>query len=677
MSTDRFIKKEGSHAMTIVSDEEPSINVVDKSDFLNRARIVFQAYDDILKKTLGAYGSPTIISNYPYKDVTKDGYTVARNLEFDMEGSSDIDKVIGGMIMDICSRLNYAVGDGTTTAIVATNKIFQELFTGMENYLTDKHIRAKDFMEEFNEIKDEIVERLESMATPITEENLVDTIRKIVTVSSNGNKDLIDGITGAYEEIGFPAIICEKSDNHKTYCDIVDGYRAKVMLCDKVYINTDKQSADYTNADVIIFERKITSAIYNKIIKPINAVSRACGRKLICLAPYYDEVALSGEIRRELMAEFNKTGTINLVICTYFNSTKVAKQQISDLATILGTVVIDHALENQLLEASESLEGSFIDVINIFDRGIDGILIARKNDEPDLVRCVEGFVNEERKEKSLFTLGFTDTASIGLKQAIFKSTHYSKELYDVTLQDAKSSLDEAIEKFKELGTYTREVYDCQTRYCSLKMKLATLYVGGDSDLSQSMNKDAADDAIRAAESAYQFGYVKGCNLSITKIINEMLKTERKAIRVGILKGIGKGFMNVCTEVMRNAFPYDDKIAITDIITEPYKIADKLITEYGIKIDKDKLGSILVKYPAEYPKFDDCDIAGSLTIAELMSVICIIEDKVFDLSIMDFSDDVINSVKTDIEVLSASSELLSILTVGNQVVLSAWNHKHYN
>ena len=39
------------------------------------------------------------------------------------------------------------------------------------------------------------------------------------------------------------------------------------------------------------------------------------------------------------MAEFNKTGTINLVICTYFNSTKVAKQQISDLATILGTVV--------------------------------------------------------------------------------------------------------------------------------------------------------------------------------------------------------------------------------------------------------------------------------------------------------------------------------------------------
>lgn len=677
MSTDQFVEKEGSHAGTIVPMNTPGINVVDKSDFLERARIIFQSYDDILKKTLGAYGSPTIISNYPYKDVTKDGYTVARNLEFDMNESSDIDKVIGGMIMDICSRLNYAVGDGTTTAIVATNKIFQELFSGINDVLSKRHIRAKDFMDKFNEIKDDIVDKLEDMANPITDDNLVDIIRKIVTISSNGNEDLINGITGAYEEIGFPAIICEKSDNHKTYCEIVDGYRAKVMLCDKVYVNTDKQTADYTNADVIIFERKITSAIYNKIIKPINNVSKVCGRKLICLAPYYDEVALSGEIRRELMAEFNKTGTINLVICSYFNSTKVAKQQIADLATILGTVVIDHALEEELLQASDELEGRFIDAVNIFDRAIDGILIAHRNEESTLVKCENEFVNEERKDKSLFTLGFTDTVSIGMKQAIFKSTHYSKELYDVAVQDAKISLDQAIEKFKELGTYTREVYDCQARYCSLKMKLATLYVGGESDLSESMNKDAADDAIRAAESAYQFGYVKGCNLSIIQIINELLEKKRDAISVGILKAIGRGFMNVCTEVMRNAFPYDDKISISEIISEPFSIADKLINEFGIKTDKDKLGNILSKFGSGLPKFIDYSFDDKIGIDEIISCMCMIENRVFDLSIMDFSDDVINSVKTDIEVLSASSELLSILTVGNQVVLAAWNHKHYN
>ena len=677
MSTDQFVEKEGSHAGTIVPMNTPGINVVDKSDFLERARIIFQSYDDILKKTLGAYGSPTIISNYPYKDVTKDGYTVARNLEFDMNESSDIDKVIGGMIMDICSRLNYAVGDGTTTAIVATNKIFQELFSGINDVLSKRHIRAKDFMDKFNEIKDDIVDKLEDMANPITDDNLVDIIRKIVTISSNGNEDLINGITGAYEEIGFPAIICEKSDNHKTYCEIVDGYRAKVMLCDKVYVNTDKQTADYTNADVIIFERKITSAIYNKIIKPINNVSKVCGRKLICLAPYYDEVALSGEIRRELMAEFNKTGTINLVICSYFNSTKVAKQQIADLATILGTVVIDHALEEELLQASDELEGRFIDAVNIFDRAIDGILIAHRNEESTLVKCENEFVNEERKDKSLFTLGFTDTVSIGMKQAIFKSTHYSKELYDVAVQDAKISLDQAIEKFKELGTYTREVYDCQARYCSLKMKLATLYVGGESDLSESMNKDAADDAIRAAESAYQFGYVKGCNLSIIQIINELLEKKRDAISVGILKAIGRGFMNVCTEVMRNAFPYDDKISISEIISEPFSIADKLINEFGIKTDKDKFGNILSKFGSDLPKFIDYSFDDKIGIDEIISCMCMIENRVFDLSIMDFSDDVINSVKTDIEVLSASSELLSILTVGNQVVLAAWNHKHYN
>ena len=119
-------------------------------------------------------------------------------------------------------------------------------------------------------------------------------------------------------------------------------------------------------------------------------------------------------------------------------------------------------------------------------------------------------------------------------------------MYDVALKDAKFALDAAIDKYKELGTYSREVYDCQERYCSLKMKLATLYVGGESEMSLNMNRDAADDAIRAAESAYQFGYVKGCNLSITTTINKMLgevSEEDDPVKYALLKIIGCGFFN--------------------------------------------------------------------------------------------------------------------------------------
>ena len=74
---------------------------------------------------------------------------------------------------------------------------------------------------------------------------------------------------------------------------------------------------------------------------------------------------------------------------------------------------------------------------------------------------------------------------------------------------------------------------------------------------------------------------------------------------------------------------------------------------------------------------DLNNDSELNVPILIAMMSICENRVFDLTTMTFSDDVINSVKTDIEVLSASSELLSILTVGNQVVLAAWNHKKYN
>ena len=86
------------HYRSLTCTEAPALNVVEKNEFLTRVKTIFGTYNDILKKTLGAYGSPTIITNYPYKDVTKDGYTVCRNIEFDREESSDLDKVIGGMI---------------------------------------------------------------------------------------------------------------------------------------------------------------------------------------------------------------------------------------------------------------------------------------------------------------------------------------------------------------------------------------------------------------------------------------------------------------------------------------------------------------------------------------------------------------------------------------------------
>ena len=38
---------------------------------------------------------------------------------------SILDQAIADMAADICGRLNYSVGDGTTSAVIATNSIYK------------------------------------------------------------------------------------------------------------------------------------------------------------------------------------------------------------------------------------------------------------------------------------------------------------------------------------------------------------------------------------------------------------------------------------------------------------------------------------------------------------------------------------------------------------------------
>jgi hypothetical protein len=53
--------------------------------------------------------------------------------------------------------------------------------------------------------------------------------------------------------------------------------------------------------------------------------------------------------------------------------------------------------------------------------------------------------------------------------------------------------------------------------------------------------------------------------------------------------------------------------------------------------------------------------------------CIMNDKVYDLVKEEYSDKIINSAKTDIEILTAVVDLLGILISGNQVVIPRYQH----
>lgn len=599
--------------------KSPAYNVLSQEEFQERAKTVFGILDDILGKSFGAFGAPTIISNFPYSHITKDGFTIARNINFDFVSGEPVDRIIAGMAVDICARLNYAVGDGTTSAIIATNQIYK---AAMEVFPDQSNIRARDLIAAFTSVKDKLIVKLQNAATPITQENMVDTIHKIVEISSNGDDFITNIITDAYRELGYPSIHTEKSDTAETYCEITTGYPSKVRITDAIYVNTENKTAEHKNVDVLVFDHRVKRSTYEKILAPLASFNKMLGRHLLCIAPSYDEDALQTVIRRDLNNEYGRTNDVTLVLCSYPSSTGVDKKAIADLAMLLGTVLIDKAIENEIIDAVDDEPNHDIrKFVNISDRDIDNINVFAG----DTVSVIKSgsrstTVTGNVKDAYIIDLGFASNFVGSGKDSIFVANNYKENLYQKYLQDAKNDLDEIKRKYEILGTYTRDVYDAQSRYTSLQMKTATIYVGGDSTLSRDMLQDSVDDAVRAAESAYQFGYVQGCNVTLSGIIDKMIEDDNELsdLEKKVLDILRIGFRSVYERVLYNAFGDTD--------------TNKEIIEKSIK-----------------------------------------EQKVYDLSSQEYNNNVINSTKTDIEILTATVDLLKLLLTGNQMIITNYSH----
>jgi chaperonin GroEL (HSP60 family) len=206
------------------------------------------------------------------------------------------------------------------------------------------------------------------------------------------------------------------------------------------------------------------------------------------------------------------------------------------------------------------------------------------------------------------------------------------------------------------------------------MKVAKIYVGGESEMSRDLLKDQTEDAIRAAESAYRYGYVPGCNFTIVNSCDWMLNTcELSDLEKSIVRCIKGAFKYVYAEVLRNAFT--DICVAKDAILNDTDAVIRGMQSFGVQTSPEILADLLEQLKADEAFCSAIENYHEVELATLLVELSYKRQDVFDLDIMDFSDNVINSVKTDIEILKATSDLLSILVVGNQVLIASWNHSH--
>ena len=664
--------------------KDPEINIITKEEFEDRVVKVFRLLWKSLSKSFGPYGAPTIIYNHPFSHITKDGFTIMKNLSLNAS-ETYLDEAIANMASDICGRLNYTVGDGTTSAVIATYSIYNR-YKEKSDYFTKNRILPRDIISRYNSIKDEIIESLNEKIVPVNtddKEALRDIISKVVYISSNGDEQMTEYISDFYYELGCPGITCNISDDRTTKKRLIEGYKHDASLMDRAYINSDNDVMELSDTDVLIFTKRVTLSTYEYILKPLSNECKYRGRHLICIAPNYDEAALHGKIERELNDEKMKTKDVNLVLTNYRAISAFDKKAISDLAVLLNTSLINSEIEGKLIDEIKRGK-SPVDVFNLDDRDIDNINILAyvstdgrsgamkilSNDEASLEEVKQYNGEIVRNKETGFRVGFVHKCTLGLKDSLFSDFVYDKDMYEAIKKDAEVDLREKEKKYSKLGTFNLEVASARKRLYSLSLKTGIIEIGAESELSQKMIKDSVDDALRASNSAYNHGVVLGCNVNLIQSIfdiREKAEKENRRLDYALLDILLRGFCDVYSTVLTNAFE-DKFVSDAKEVREVFQSMTKYtIRDYKDNIDDETMNKVIDAITPEYENEDDT--IPKVRLNEAIINYSILTNQVFDVSKMVFTKDVINSVETDRQILRATVDLISLLVTGNQVVVT--------
>lgn len=671
-------------------EKAPKINVLDSKSFQKRVGEVFAVTANTLAKSYGPYGSSTIITNYPFNHVTKDGFSIMKMISFSKEVNM-IDDSIKNLIEAPCSRLNYAVGDGTTTAIIAVNSIYQQYMQTVNGgaAMDLSTIPPRDLMKSYDKIRDRIIDKLDNETIQINMDNheeMVNTIRKIAYISSNADETITNLITDLYDEIGYPSIDIKKAADGITKKTIVDGYQFDCILKDSIYVNNDDYTAEYNDADILLFDHKVTMDTYNYILAPMADDCRKFGRHLVMIAPVYDDVAML-TISRQLREEYQATRNVALVLMVGRCTIGIARALFEDLALITNTTIINMAMEREIIEKVRTGVNIF-SLINLHNRNISGLTVPVVSGDQTGYTVDNGAIKDENRayilEKDAIRCGYAGHVILGMKNgSIFKKLLFDEELYKKTISNIEYSLKESKKKSEAITAFNIEAADLQSRLNKLRMKVGTIEVGGESELSQGLLYDAVDDTVKATSSAYHNGYVYGCSLSTIRAARSVLSDIIGEDPINyteylIAKFIYKGFRDIFSLLLTSRFGYKDgEINMNQITTgDPLfikKLKQDIENVFMITFDDGLFDSFIEYYRAhmkEELRYYDYDISnGTISLMNTIIDYAIFINLPFDLVNLTFNDSIINSAKTDKEVLKASSDLISLLITGNQFILA--------
>jgi chaperonin GroEL len=291
---------------------------------------------DAVKVTLGPKGRNVILDKaFGAPAITKDGVTVAKEIELE----DKFENMGAQMVKEVASKTSDVAGDGTTTATILAQSIYQEgsrLVAAGTNPMAlkrgiDRAVAA-------------VVDELHKISKPTKDQK---EIAQVGTISANNDSSIGNIIADAMAKVGKEGVITvEEAKGMETTLEVVEG-----MQFDRGYIspyfvtNPEKMEASLDEPLLLIHEKKVSGM---KDLLPLLEQIAKMGKPLVIIAEDVEGEALATLVVNKLR------GTLQVAAVKAPGFGDRRKAMLEDIAILTGGQMISEdmgwKLENVTLK---------------------------------------------------------------------------------------------------------------------------------------------------------------------------------------------------------------------------------------------------------------------------------------------------------------------------------------
>jgi chaperonin GroEL len=260
------------------------------ADCRNRILVGVNKIADAVEVTLGPRGRNVAIEQpFGAPKITKDGVTVAKNIDFEEK----YENIGAQLIRAVANKTNDVAGDGTTTATILARAIFHEgskaVAAGMNPMDVKRGVDAAS---------NHVLEWLSNKAKAV---ETSEEIQSVATISANNESSIGALIADAMKRVGKDGVITiEDGKSYEDELEVVEGMKFDRGFVSPYFITDQKrQVCEYENPYVLMYEKKVSNM---QDLVPVLEMILQQGAPLIIIAEDVDSEALATLVINRLRA---------------------------------------------------------------------------------------------------------------------------------------------------------------------------------------------------------------------------------------------------------------------------------------------------------------------------------------------------------------------------------------